>query len=224
MNLLNGQIENLSNRQYGIDANWITCVMEDKHKNLWVSTENGIFVLDTISRTKNVIRFRPIITGVYITDIKQDKYNNLWFSSYNGLYYYSEKLRELYCSTDYIKDLDVPLENLSSLEIDKHGVIWISSLNDGLIKATFNKDNSSNQNQSPELFANLSFAKINLDSYISADEFKGITKLFIDSKNNLWIDLWGKGLLLWKDNFSRIEVYRHNVKSSSSIKIGRAHV
>jgi ligand-binding sensor domain-containing protein/signal transduction histidine kinase/DNA-binding response OmpR family regulator len=217
MNLLNGQIENLSNRQYGIDANWITCVMEDKHKNLWVSTENGIFMLDTISRTKNVIRFRPIITGVYITDIKQDKYNNLWFSSYNGLYYYSEKLRDLYCSTDYVKNLDVPLENLSSLEIDKHGIIWISSLNDGLIKATFNKDNSYNQNQSPELFANLSFAKINLDSYISADEFKGITKLFIDSKNNLWIDLWGKGLLLWKENFSRMEVYRHNVKSSSSL-------
>lgn len=217
MNLLNGQIENMSNRQYGIDANWITCVLEDNHKNIWVSTENGIYMEEAINRTKDVIRFRPILTGIYVADIKHDKYNNLWFSSYNGLYYYSEKLRELYSSSDYVKNSDVPLRNLSSLEIDKQETIWISSLNDGLIKASFKKNLSNNKNKSPELFANLSFEKINLDSYISADEFKGITKLFIDSKNNLWIDLWGKGLLLWKDNFTRMEVYRHNVKSTSSL-------
>ena len=217
MNLMNGQIENLSNKQYGIDANWITCVLEDNHKNIWVSTENGIFFLDSINRNKKAIYFRPILSGIYMTDIKQDKYSNLWFSSYNSLYYYSEKLHELYCSSDYVKDSEVPLKNLSSLEIDKDGIIWISSLNDGLIKAVFTRSNSNNKNQSPELFANLSFEKINLDSYISADEFKGITKLYIDSKNNLWIDLWGKGLLLWKDNFTRMEVYRHNVKSLSSL-------
>ena len=217
MNLLDGKIENYSNEIHGIEAAWITSVIEDKHKNIWISTENGVFILDSMNRNKTAKLFRKILADVYVSDIKADKYGNLWFSSNFGLYYFSERLRELFCSKDYINNPKFPLDYLTSLEIDKQGNLWISTWKDGLIKASFDINNANNKKRFTEQFFNLNFEKIDLSSYFLPGETEFVHKLFVDSRNNLWILLWGKGLLFWKDKSLKMEFYHHDEKAYTSI-------
>jgi len=217
MNLANGLIENLSDPQIGIEAAWINDIQSDKHGNIWISAEDGIYRLDSASRYSGEMVFKRILTHSFVSDIQPDNNGNLWFAAYDGLYFFSDKLNKLFSSTDIKDNLPISLTNLTSITIDQSGIFWISSWTEGLIKGTPLRNLNGNIQNANEVFNQYEFRKIDLNPYINPTEFKGAYKTFVDSRNSIWVVLWGKGLLRMNTNTGQVEVYRHSKKSASTI-------
>lgn len=179
----------------------------DKENNLWIGTENGIFVID---KGYNLItHFTPdmdINCGLNdypIYSIFKDNNNNMWIGTYFGGINY------------YINDTDnfniYPLKGKNHISgkavrqiIRFNNDIYIATEDGGLNIINKNKNIANKNNSLPNY---LRFQTNNIHS------------LFTDTHNNIWIGLFMNGIIRYNPETKSIKHYRNHENGVSAFCI-----
>jgi signal transduction histidine kinase/ligand-binding sensor domain-containing protein/DNA-binding response OmpR family regulator len=90
--LFQGKIKNLSLSDFSksIDSDYINALCEDKEKNVWVGTWDGLFLLDSTLTIKQQFNTFNGLPSNEITGIITDNSGDIWVSSMNGLSHLSK--------------------------------------------------------------------------------------------------------------------------------------
>lgn len=113
-------------------GNWIFKVFEDRQNNLWICTNSGLcrynYKKDCFEREKE-------IANISVKAIVQTTDNHLWVSSINGLIEYdflNDTVLNHYFQRDTANSGDYA--ELSDLNIDNKGNLWIGTHSDGFFQ------------------------------------------------------------------------------------------
>jgi len=181
---------------------------EDKNGRIWIGvTElwrqrilNGLFYLDDTSNTIQQFKTDLDFDIENVLDFIKDENNNLWLSSYQGLFRITEDRKSL-------KQYNPP--NISepavmvNLEKDDQGLLWISSLNQGLYRFDL----------SDESFKQYRFEPSGKQS---ANNFSFFS-LTYDINGHLWLDT-NQGLLLFNPETETFELIPADMDNPNSLQ------
>jgi ligand-binding sensor domain-containing protein/signal transduction histidine kinase/AraC-like DNA-binding protein len=136
-------------------------LFEDNQQNLWISTDKGVFILESqSSRFKN---FNDLL-NLKLADVnlvQQDSKGIIWIGTYSdGLIAYHPKTKK---SIQYTQENGLPSNNILGILEDNTGVLWLSTDN-GLSK--FNNSNFKNYTVRDGLAGNV----FNNNSYLKDDK------------------------------------------------------
>lgn len=142
----------------------------------------------------------------FVETLCRDNNNNLWIGTKSGLYLYDKQKKK---TLKFTTQNGLSDNNIWDLFYDNfRNCIWIGTFN-GLSKINLNDYSISKILHSNENFQSISF------NYIR--------KVFVDSKQNLWIGTFGGGLNLLKNKGEndpkkmQFEVFKHSHQHSKSI-------
>jgi signal transduction histidine kinase/ligand-binding sensor domain-containing protein len=178
-------------------------LFEDSSGNIWLGTWLfGLYRINPV--TDEIVRFhekakiagRQICNNIFM--MKEDFQKNIWIASYNkGLY----KLDAAQVSSDTPSFTNFTVDHsemnwltsnyLRNLFVDRSGVVWISSLGNGL-----------NKIKEERIFDFLKPVKNSKESIPHED----VTGIYLDDQNSLWLG-FPDGYFSWIDN-KKIESYQ----------------
>jgi len=164
----------------GLSNPQVWAIMEDKKGEYWFGTNDGISIYNPLAKKGSQFRDFFKLSGNSIRMIKQDARGRIWIGTDNegvftyipGENYFTYEAR----LNSYISSLVV-----TALETDDKGGVWTGTL-DGLIYYNFDDRNASYYTQTSGIAAS------------------GITALYFDNKNRLWIGSKGNGITCFSDN------------------------
>ncbi|MFZ4861240.1 two-component regulator propeller domain-containing protein [Sphingobacterium sp. Mn56C] len=141
--------------QQGVRDNSINALVEDHAQQLWVGTDNGLFIFSMEKETFSlfdVATAEGIKIHQWISDIHLDQQHNVWITVPNqGVFRYNSIQRKL---TLYkvVPEYKLGTQHPESLFVDAHGLVWVGSNGAGIFlynakKDTFEQflDNTANQ-------------------------------------------------------------------------------
>ena len=100
-----------------------TSIIEDKNKNLWASSFNGIFFLSNSNRHTNYISVKDYINSASITAIFEDKKGRIWFGTKNQKLFYKNK-NDIYTEVVLdISNIDYQRDIFSISENPNKGIV-----------------------------------------------------------------------------------------------------
>ncbi len=113
--------------------NRIFCVMEDKYKNIWMGSDNGILYIGFDSKTTRSYNFfnnpEMGLLSNKILSMVQDKFGLVWIGTSNGLIRYDpENHRYKHYQSEAKNNKSVTNNTIYSLTEDSDGLIWIGTL------------------------------------------------------------------------------------------------
>lgn len=114
--------------------NNISALCEDNRKNLWVGTDEGVYIYNPITEQfksfdKSTSSGEKIIQ--WISDIKIDADNNIWIIAPNqGVFKYNQNRDELDLFT-VVEKLDPSNSSPQCLAIEKNGRVWVGTIGSG---------------------------------------------------------------------------------------------
>lgn len=168
-----------------LSARFVLTIFEDHRGILWIATNNGLNSFDKekglfnryYNDPKNSNSISSNNVGVWIGgNIAEDQQGNLWISSDKGL---NKLNRDRTFFTTYrysASDANSLSSNIiTSLIIDRAGILWAGSLNAGLNKATFNQKSFGLKQHDPGNIHSLSNNEV--------------TAVLEDSSGVIWIGL-----------------------------------
>jgi signal transduction histidine kinase/ligand-binding sensor domain-containing protein/DNA-binding response OmpR family regulator len=114
-----------------IDDFFIYNIYKDNDNKTWLATNQGVFVMHSYAGQFNA--YKPEIINFSVPSILVDK-QNIWLGSIlNGLYKISKKDGSIQNFKHKAEaDTSISDDNITSLTLDNHGVLWISSFNGGV--------------------------------------------------------------------------------------------
>lgn len=169
--------------------NFIHCITRIDSVNLWVGTENGVYILNL--ETEYFSLFTPT-EGKTIFDILKDRSGNIWLASrLNGLYLFSPSSGEIKQFTFTGKRNSVSSNHTTRLEQDSEGNIWIGYFGSGVDV----------YNTSTNLFKSLRSDNSNLSNNFITAIHKGVDGV-------MWVGTMNGGLCKWLKTEQRFKVYR----------------
>lgn len=112
----------------------INCAM-DKEKQIWVSSQDNVMLIDTIALLHGKINFHPVpekYKGLIQknSSIYFDSHNNLWFYGRSGVV----KISPAFQKQIFSDDQGLKTTNLSDMFVDKEGIAWFATDGNGIIK------------------------------------------------------------------------------------------
>jgi signal transduction histidine kinase/ligand-binding sensor domain-containing protein/DNA-binding response OmpR family regulator len=151
-------------------------IVQDKHRNYWISTDKGLLFYDAHLRFSQMIDSKSNPNGLNTNHIEKlfiDKSQCLWICSYGGGVNYIDLNAKLFYTLQHIPDQENSLSgNHIRALIDEGGQnLWIGTNENGL--------NCYN-------YKNKKFIHFNTTS-IPALKSNVITCLAFDAQNNLWV-------------------------------------
>src|SRR5262245_34651306 len=157
----------------------------DRRGRLWIATVGGgIAWIDPRSRRVTRIPFDPA-SGVTDPDrlmygVIEDRQGALWFGSERAFYRYDEAKGSLHRLDlpELAPSKDQPI--VTSLALDLHGLIWMSTWNRGLVAYDPASGTSHGYRHDPERAESL-----------AADR---LTCILSDEAGDLWVGTWGSGI------------------------------
>ena len=192
-------------------SNFINYMYEDKHQNLWISTQDlGLFQLGTDNKLKNY-SYQKGISCNNISSMVEDTAGNLYMGSLDkGLFKY-DKAADTFTS---IHSKENPSLSISTLYLSKEGVICIGTEGTGMkiFDPVSGKITDSNFNVTA-----VDFSKAKINSIIG------------DASGNIWAGMFQKGVLLIPKNTNNFKYFGHKsiksdiIGSSSVIALHRDH-
>ncbi len=107
---------NITKKQ-GLPNNFITFLFKDSRHNIWIATNSGISIYDGKSLTPVYLKDSSLISSA--SQIVEDNNNNIWVLASEKLYKYNGKYLEHFLTEE---------NKIISIETDKEGTVWASSL------------------------------------------------------------------------------------------------
>ncbi len=183
----------------GLSNKFVLSVLEDSEGIIWIGTkEGGLNRYNPVNNSFNYYRNVPLnsnsIRSNRIEYILEDANKNIWLATPEGL----EKLDRRKQLFEHYGNL-----NIICLAEDMHGRIWIGSISSGIYLLDpdiGNIERYPSKNQ--QLFGNNSYR---------------ITRIFTDSKNDLWVGTSQNGLFKHYQANDSLVHYMHNPDIAGSI-------
>ncbi|MFT3739952.1 MAG: two-component regulator propeller domain-containing protein [Breznakibacter sp.] len=234
LNIAAGVAEDLSNIQFrkfqvneGLSENTATCIMQDRKGYLWLGTKDGLNKFDginfTVYRNQND---EKSIGNNFIKKIVQADDHTLYIATDNGMYI-MDMATETFKRLETILNLaDRTITSITSLLIDKQGLLWITSMAQGVyvfdpVKIELKRIKSWEYDLTKTsiwtVFEDKSGgiwvgSRIGLLQYnpgkdllepveglieYTTDFNKEILSIFEDPKGNLWLGTWQNGIIFY---------------------------
>ena len=192
----------------------IISVFKDRSGLLWIGTGNG---LNSFDRKTGIIKrylhdpgnINSISTNqmgtMFGTIISEDKDGNLWLGTRNGLNKLNSE-RNSFTRFFYSADnlYSIGSNDITTLSIDKAGILWVGSWNGKLNKA--------NLNQKP--FGLVNFDPANKNS-LPGNE---ITSILEDSSGMVWLGIYERGLSRWDRKTNQFTHFRYNAANNKTLR------
>jgi len=179
-----------------VDNN-INTIAEDKSGNIWIGTGHGVSILNGSTYEFTDSKYASTLLNdcedvLYISSMSSDKKGNIWIGTNNGFYFNDLQNGSIHHILIDSTNCNSPLNGITSIVQDHDGNMWMSSRNGFIIKYDpIHKTKS--QFKIPD----------------KSDELaSSITRLYIDSDNDLWVgNLFGLNLFLtdkeiWDNQFN----------------------
>lgn len=155
-----------------LTSNYITCILEDNKKNLFIGTDNGMNILNKqsgIIQKKN----SSLLHNNTINDLIQYDNDNIWTATEKGVLVYNKKNGSCKNILDYcIKDLFT----------DSNGYIWAGTWNNGLYR--YDKKND------------------HWIKYPQFNKQNSAHIIYEDSQKHIWVGSFGGGITLIKNPYN----------------------
>ena len=197
-----------SNALTSLSDNAVTAITEDKHKNLWVATENG--GLNLFSRTSETFsRFlhdeRNGNTLIYdaIRAMIRSKSGELWIGTQDGLSVFdpeTKKFRNFQHQS--ANDQSLKQNSIYSIYEDINGSVWLGTFYGG-VDVTYAHSTNFNVLRYSEKTPNVN---VNV-----------VSSVLEDKANNLWIGIDGGGLNYFNKKTQKFSAYVFRANDPGSI-------
>ncbi len=183
----------------GMGSGPVTAFIEDKKGNLWTGVEGkGLYKLDKNRQLYDAFEANENLSSLEsnIKSIALDDENNFWIATFGGGIHIAnpdtgQGIISLNKRNDNLKS-----DQLSHIEIDHYGNIWVGTSSDGLILKPINYLDTT------------FFFKHNSNDVTSLSNDM-ITFVYSDSGNRLWVGTYG-GLNLFNYDDSTFFCYTHS--------------
>jgi len=199
---------------YSLSGNLVYSVFEDKAGILWVGTNSG---LNSLDRKTGIFKhyqndpknIHSIIGNTSFawggSGIKEDKQGNLWINTDRGL---NKLNKERSVFTTYFRNPNNPYsistDFITNIEIDKEGVLWVSSEKGKLNKANLENKGFGLRRNDPN----------NINS-LSSNE---VTSIVEDSSGIIWIGTHTGGLNRWDRKTNQFIHFRHDPSNAKTLR------
>ncbi len=212
----------------GLPQNTVDCILKDSRGFMWFGTWNGVCRYDgysfkTYQRNKDLIS----LPGNFIQTLCEDSFGNLWIGTDRGLVKFDFRLQQ-FVSKKQLNE-NVANFSISHIIDDESGNLWVATEENGLWKLSYNENDSiTSTNVFSDLLLNRNInnlcllkdhhlligtsngvVAVNLTGGKIKPEWKqleenllnqNISKLFQDSKGNVWAGTRASGLFLYETN------------------------
>ena len=175
----NGRSFTLYSEKEGLSANSVQAIATDYESNIWIGTLSGGVNLLNSEAFVHYAKSDGLASN-NISCIYQDTTNKQYYigTAGEGLYILDNRL-----TPEFKRVNQVPRLNISSISIDKQGMIWLAA-QEGIyiVKRQAN-----------------SFSVANSYQALAGEKITSPTYLFHDSKDNCWVSTYGSGLFELND-------------------------
>lgn len=163
----------------------INSIVEDKFGRLIIGTGIGLYIYDLRKQESTV---KPFFKG-FVNTLTIDKENNLWIGGYGGLFHYKIKNKDklprfvkryIYSPED---DFSINKNVITSLFVDKTGIVWIGTQGGGVNKIDHEKKQ-------------FRIIKKTIDN--NSLSYDNVRTFYEDKNQNLWIGTAGGGINIAK--------------------------
>jgi len=179
---------------------YIVCLHQDSEKNLWIGTDNGLFLY---TRKKDSFKkyIPPADTTKYGIKIITSFNQKLIVDNYNNLYEFNAKTKNFTKIAEseaiklrYFDEVKLPpyLLHKNLLWMGCENGLWCYNFSNREIKSFFNSSDK-------------------------PKESTVITSISIDSQENIWCGTAGKGLITLNPANGKTEIIKHNPDDKSSL-------
>ena len=209
--------------ELGIKFSNIYSLFEDREKNVWVSSDNGLYVFNPDAHLfRNHYLLRPDSSRVEgrVQTVWEFKNGNLWMGSLNyGLFCYDSLFNPLPLPSQ----LRQVVQDQSVWQIRQHsrtGMMWLALGNGKII--VYDQERNTTQVLAPTLLANKSITQMAEDlsgniwvgtaegliarwnfqpgnlkesEFIQVTKTERVQKILVDKQGFIWVATWGEGLL-----------------------------
>ncbi len=111
----------------GLSHNWVTCIMKDSKGFMWFGTLSGLNKYDgyKFKVFKHSISDTTSLNDDFIVSIAEGPDNKLWIETRNGFNIYDPLTESFIRNTGpYLKSINIPDANISSVKKDAKGNFW----------------------------------------------------------------------------------------------------
>lgn len=191
--------------------NYVTSLLFDSKKNLWVGTQIGLNRFDYKTNSFKVFLKNPqepkSISGNLITTLFEDSKGNIWVgttSGLNRLISFNDDKAEFISYTNNPENKNsLSSNNITDLAEDSEGNIWIGTIGGGV--NIFNP--STNQ------FTNY----FNIEEDNTSLSSNNVSSICIDNFQNVWIGTHYSGINKYSPAQNRFTLYQYSTSSKRKV-------
>jgi len=206
---LNFSVFKSNGEQNSLSDNWTICLLDDKEGNIWIGTfGGGLNKYDKKSKKFTSFLHRKedssSLPSNEVWHIFKDSQGNIWTSHINGgISKYNKSTNNFtrYFSNKTISELSQ--SSFSSISEDKSGILWLTSLYDGL----FSFNPRTQEYKHFKLDAN------DKNSIQSNDLWYSV----IDKDDNIWIASENAGLIMFDQEFKVFKNFLFDKNNGSKL-------
>lgn len=182
------------NEEFESYNSFFNCILEVDEKQIWIGTDNGIFILDKL--TEKIERFVSQVNGVAIAsninNMVFDNQNNIWISTYGqGIFKYETQNKRLFqYRIVYGAESTKVFDYINHIYADSKNNVWAAP-------------------KSPDTPLILYSETENCFNTYDIEEQNQISvyKILEDSKGVLWLGTWDKGICRLNKNERNVTSY-----------------
>ena len=193
-----------------ISSNFVTRIVKDKHKRIWLGTRNGLNLMDfktqKFSHFVNDENDPESLSQNHVMALNQDNQGNLWIGTYGGGLNKLEERNGNISFKHYIKSNNTNgLSNnyILSLCPDRKGNLWIGTENGGLNYLNISTDV--------------------VDHYYAEDGnsraliSNSIWTIYEDKEGIVWIGTYNKGINIIDEHYNKFELYQKDNSANKNL-------
>ncbi len=182
---------------------FIRCIFEDKKGNLWIGTAQGIRKIETATNKIAFFAHNPneeSLTNNNVSSITEDQSEHIWVGTAGGginrlvpKAYESEEYDIVQYINDFYNPQSLSLNNVSSLLVDKSGILWVGTIGGGVSIHDYGKEK---------------FHVKRLSAYAGTSVNNNmIWSIVGDTQHIIWIGTGGGGLNRYDPKYSHYTYY-----------------
>lgn len=193
-----------------ISSNRITCIAQDKIKNIWIGTQQGLIMFSNYTwQFQNIGADTPLYSDIsndHITSLEADSAGNIWVGSSGGgltkiSYHNNDFSFSQYNENSYPGRLST--NNVLTLDADEKGFLWIGTENGGLNRLNVKTDWI-------DVFQKQQGNHFSLNS-------NSIWSVYVDHQGRIWIGTYNAGINVIDEKYRKFESHYANAYNKNGL-------